>query len=72
MDRKKTMMGLKKVDTPVLSGYQTYHNYMLPHEGSDGKTTAETSEIRTEWNNKWLTLIQNAKGVIRNQRKPIV
>jgi putative transposase len=27
-DREKTMRGLKRKDTPILSGYQIYHNYM--------------------------------------------
>ena len=26
-DREKVMRGLKKVDTPILTGYQIYHNY---------------------------------------------
>lgn len=34
-DREKVMRGLKKVDTPILAGYQIYHNYMRPHEGLD-------------------------------------
>lgn len=27
-DREKTMRGLKKMDTPILRGYQLFHNYM--------------------------------------------
>jgi transposase-like protein len=27
-DREKVMRGLKKVDTPILKGYQIFHNYM--------------------------------------------
>ena len=59
-DREKTMRGLKKKRTPVLTGYQLYHNYIRPHEGLNGKTPAEACGIRVEGNNKWLTLIQNA------------
>jgi putative transposase len=40
-DREKTMRGLKKADTPILSGYQIFHNYVRPHEGLAGKTSAE-------------------------------
>ncbi|MFZ0893867.1 MAG: DDE-type integrase/transposase/recombinase, partial [Candidatus Nitrosopolaris sp.] len=29
-DIEKTMRGLKKADTPVLAGYQLYHNYFRP------------------------------------------
>ena len=60
-DREKVMRGLKRADTPILTGYQIYHNYMLPHEGLDGKTPAEICGIDIQGNNKWITLIQNAK-----------
>lgn len=66
-DREKTMRGLKKVDTPILTGYQIYHNYMRPHEGLDGKTPAEACGIKVEGENKWVTLIQNASS-LRNDR----
>lgn len=59
-DREKTMRGLKKVDTPILTGYQLYHNYFREHEALDGKTPAEVAGIKIEGKNKWITLIQNA------------
>ena len=59
-DREKTMRGLKKTDTPILSGYQIFHNYIRPHEGLDGKTPSEACGIKIEGQNKWKTLIQNA------------
>jgi transposase-like protein len=59
-DREKTMRGLKKKETPILAGYQLFHNYIRPHEGLDGKTPAEACGIQIEGKNKWLTLIQNA------------
>jgi putative transposase len=59
-DREKTMRGLKTTDTPILSGYQIYHNYVGPHEGLAGKTPAEKCGIMIEGQNKWVTLIQNA------------
>jgi transposase-like protein len=59
-DREKTMRGLKKADTPILSGYQIFHNYIRPHEGLNGKTPAEACGITIQGKNKWLTLIQNA------------
>jgi putative transposase len=59
-DREKVIRGLKKADTPILKGYQIYHNYMRPHEGLDGKTPAEVCGISIEGENKWVTLIQNA------------
>jgi len=59
-DREKTMRGLKKIDTPILEGYQLFHNYIRPHEGLDGKTPSEACGIKLEGKNKWMTLIQNA------------
>ncbi|MDE1813164.1 MAG: IS6 family transposase [Thaumarchaeota archaeon] len=59
-DREKTMRGLKKSDTPVLTGYQLYHNYIRPHMSLEGKTPSEMAGIKIEGNNKWVTLIQNA------------
>jgi transposase-like protein len=59
-DREKTMRGLKTKDTPILTGYQLFHNYIRSHEGLDGKTPAEACGITIEGKNKWKTLIQNA------------
>ncbi|SNQ62308.1 Integrase, catalytic region (modular protein) [Candidatus Methanoperedens nitroreducens] len=59
-DREKVMRGLKIKNTPILKGYQIYHNYMRPHEGLNGKTPAEACGIKVEGDNKWITLIQNA------------
>jgi putative transposase len=59
-DREKTMRGLKKMDTPILKGYQLFHNYIREHEALDGKTPAEKCGIKIEGKNKWLTLIQNS------------
>jgi len=59
-DREKTMRGLKNTNTPVLAGYQIYHNYFRPHEALKGKTPAEVSGIVIEGDNKWKTLIENA------------
>ena len=54
--------GLKKPDTPILTGYQIYHNFVRPHEALEGKTPADFAGIKVEGENKWLTLIQNAKS----------
>lgn len=59
-DREKTMRGLKRKRTPILSGYKIYHNYIRPHEALGGKTLADASGIEIQGQNKWLTLIQNA------------
>ncbi|HEY4699058.1 MAG TPA: DDE-type integrase/transposase/recombinase, partial [Nitrososphaerales archaeon] len=62
-DREKVMRGLKRKDTPILKGYQIFHNYIREHEGLNGKTPAEAAGIKVEGNNKWLTIIQNASHV---------
>lgn len=59
-DREKVMRGLKKEDTPILKGYQLFHNYIRPHMGLEGKTPADKAGIKIEGDNKWITLIQNA------------
>jgi transposase-like protein len=66
-DREKTMRGLKIKDTPILSGYQLFHNYIREHEGLNGKTPAEAGGIKIEGKNKWITLIQNAKKTLASQ-----
>ena len=60
--REKTMRWLKRKDTPILKGYQIYHNYIREHEGLDGKTPAEACGIKIEGKNKWKTLIENASA----------
>jgi hypothetical protein len=40
------MRGLKKEDTPILKGYQIYHNYIREDSGLDGKIPAEVCGIR--------------------------
>ena len=59
-DREKLMRGIKKKDTPILSGYQIFHNYIRPHMGLNGMTPAEKSGILIQGEDKWKTLIQNA------------
>lgn len=59
-DREKVIRGLKKTDSPMISGYQLYHNYIRNHMGLEGKTPAEACGIKIEGENKWITLIQNA------------
>ncbi|GIU71207.1 MAG: hypothetical protein KatS3mg003_0686 [Candidatus Nitrosocaldaceae archaeon] len=58
-DREKVMRGLKKKDTPILVGYQIYHNFIREHQALN-KTPAEACNIKVEGDNKWITLIQNA------------
>jgi hypothetical protein len=59
------MRGLKKSDTPIISGYKIFLNYVRPHMGLNGQTPAEASGIKIEGENKRLTLIENASSSSR-------
>jgi len=59
-DREKTMRGIKKTNSPILTGYQIFRNFVRPHEALEGKTPSEAAGIKVEGENKFLTLIQNA------------
>jgi transposase-like protein len=59
-DREKVMRGLERKDSPILLGYQLFHNFIRPHIALNGKTPAEMAGIRVEGDNRWLTIIQNA------------
>ncbi|MGI0073957.1 MAG: hypothetical protein ACREA3_09110 [Nitrosotalea sp.] len=59
-DREKVVRGIKKDDSPLINGYQIYHDYIRPHMGLEGKTPSEVAGIKIEGDNKWITLIQNA------------
>jgi hypothetical protein len=58
--REKVMRGLERKDSPILTGYQLFHNYIRPHKALDYKTPAEAAGIQIEGQNKWITIIQNA------------
>jgi hypothetical protein len=58
-DREKTMRGLKTKKTPILKGYQLFHNFIREHEALEGRTPAEASGIIVNGDNRWITLIQN-------------
>lgn len=66
-DREKVMRSLKKSDTPILTGYQLFHNYMRPHMALDGKTPAEMCGIEIGGDNKWKTIIENERKDRLNQ-----
>jgi hypothetical protein len=61
-DREKVMRSLKKTDSPILTGYQVYHNYVRPHMALDGQTPADKAGIEVKGTDKWLTIIQNASN----------
>ena len=54
------MRGIKEMDTPILKGYQVYHDYFRTREGLDGKTPVQACGIEIQGYNKWKTFIENA------------
>ena len=58
--REGAVRGLKREDSPILSGLRVYHNHVRPHLGLDGKTPGEAAGIRIEGDDKILTMIQAA------------
>jgi hypothetical protein len=63
-DREKITRNFKKMDTPLLTGLQLFHNYFRPHEGLKERTPAEIAGIKIEGSNKWVTVIQNASRAV--------
>jgi hypothetical protein len=59
-NREKVVRGVKREDSPLITGLQIYHNYVRPHMGLNGKTPSEVAGIEVEGKDKWPTLIQNA------------
>jgi hypothetical protein len=66
-DREKTVRGLKAMDSPIIKGFQIYHNFIRPHEALDGATPAERAGIKVEGEDKWRTIIQNAKHRLKER-----
>ena len=64
-DREKVVRGIKRADSPILKGYQLYHNFIRPHEALNGQTPSERAGIKVGGLDKWLTIIQNASQQIR-------
>ena len=60
-NRERVMRTLEKGNTPILSGMQTFHSYIRSHQVLKGKTLAEAAGIKVEVENKWLTIVQNAR-----------
>ena len=59
-DREETIRGLKR-RTTMLRDFKIYHSYIRPHESLDEKTSSEACGITIKGQDKWKTLIQNAK-----------
>jgi transposase-like protein len=69
-DRMKVMRSFKSMETPILTGQQIFHNFIRPHTALEGKTPAEACAIKITGEDKWKTLIQNAKVNEGKETKP--
>jgi transposase-like protein len=70
-DREKVMRSLKRPDTPILTGYRIFHNYVRPHMALEAKTPADLAGISVKGENKWITLIQNASQKQKGYAKQV-
>ena len=59
-DREIPYRGIKKMDSPLFDGFQTFYNFSKKHGGINQKTPAELAGIIVDGSNKWKTIIQNA------------
>jgi hypothetical protein len=46
VDKRNTKYLFEKKYTPIVSGYQPFHNYIRPHEGLGGKNPQKHAEYR--------------------------
>ncbi len=45
---RETVTGLKRMNTAILKGVRTYHNFVRPHESLNGQTRSERAGIMVE------------------------
>lgn len=68
MRKEKRKRSLKKTDTPILTGYQIYDNYIRPHMALNNRTPADKAGIEIKGRNKGLTIIQNGSRKYSRQQ----
>jgi len=51
-DREKVMRGLERMDSPILTGYQIYYNFIKPHKALDYKTPDEAAGVTVKGKDK--------------------
>ncbi len=57
---EKIMRGLKEIRTPIIPMNRIYYNFIRPHQGLEGKTSAEMAGIGIEGENKWMELLRRS------------
>lgn len=60
-ERVKIQRGWKNPESRIAEGQRLHYNFVKPHMALQGQTPAESAGIKIEGNDKWLTLIRNAK-----------
>jgi len=68
-DRERCMRTLEKADSPILKGMEIYHNFVRPHMALKGKTPSEAAGIQIKGKNKWVTIIQNASQITKENKQ---
>ena len=46
------MRGLERMDSPILTGYQIYYNFIKPHKALDYKTPDEAAGVTVKGKDK--------------------
>jgi len=62
-ERDKTIRGFKKEDTPIISGFRTYYNFIRPHMTLNGHTPSEVAGINFgifQDDNRWMELLKKS------------
>ena len=59
-DRFRSARGINREDSPIFRITIIHHNFIKPHGGMGGRTSAEAAGIEIRGQDKWLTLIRNA------------
>lgn len=59
-EREKVMRGLKVDETPIIPMNQIYYNFIRPHMGLNGRTSAELAGVGIGGANKWEELLKRS------------
>jgi transposase-like protein len=72
-DRTKVMRGLKSIETAMqfIDGYTAYFNFLRPHEALDGRTPAETANVKYDAKT-WVDVIRTAHPQIAVLTTPAI
>jgi hypothetical protein len=52
----------------IADGQRIYYDFIISHSAFDGKIPGQKCGIKIEGNDKWMTIFQNAKQELKNER----